>query len=384
MAGIYLHIPFCKNRCIYCGFYSTVRSDLRQQYVDALCHEMQMRSNYFDKCGTRQIDTIYMGGGTPSQLSPEQLQQLFRQMEKVFIGESPSLANADREITIECNPDDVTEEYAAALGVLPVNRVSMGAQTFDSGRLRFIHRRHTPEQVVQAAEKLRAAGISNISIDLMYGFPEETLAEWQSDIDAALAIGAEHISAYSLMYEEGTRLFKMMEQGLVKEIAEELSLEMYNLLIDRLEAAGYEHYEISNFARQGFRSRHNSSYWQGIPYIGLGAAAHSFDLSSRQWNVSDIGHYIHSIENGKIPMEREWLDENTRYNDTVMLSLRTCEGIDMEELEKAFGSKHAEYCKQAAERFVNQQLLITDGHRLRLSRKGLFVSDMIMSELMRI
>jgi oxygen-independent coproporphyrinogen-3 oxidase len=218
----------------------------------------------------------------------------------------------------------------------------------------------------------------------MYGFPEETLAEWQSDIDAALDIGAEHISAYSLMYEEGTRLFKMMEQGLVKEIAEELSLEMYNLLIDRLEAAGYEHYEISNFARQGFRSRHNSSYWQGIPYIGLGAAAHSFDLSSRQWNVSDIGRYIHSIESGKIPMEREWLDENTRYNDTVMLSLRTCEGIDMEELEKAFGSKHAEYCKQAAERFVNQQLLITDGHRLRLSRKGLFVSDMIMSELMRI
>ena len=242
MAGLYIHIPFCKSRCIYCGFYSTVDLNLRQQYVDALCKEMTLRPS------SEPIKTIYLGGGTPSQLTISQLRQLFLYINKVY-------GNDAEEITIEMNPDDVTMEYATILSQLGINRVSMGAQTFDNQRLRFLHRRHQAEQVQQAVNILRGAGIQNISIDLMYGFPNETLDDWKRDIDEALSLNVEERA-------------------------------MYELLMDRLTEAGYEHYEISNFARPGYRSRHNSSYWHDVPYIGLGAAAHSYDLKSRSWNIA--------------------------------------------------------------------------------------------------
>ena len=322
MAGIYIHIPFCRSRCIYCGFYSTTALDLRQRYVDALCREMEIRGTRKEEGGKRndeEIETIYLGGGTPSQLSAAQLHQIF---EAIYIynnvyGQniSPSSfllpPSSTKEITIEVNPDDVTDEYAAALRQLPVNRVSMGIQTFDDQRLRFLHRRHTARQAIEAVSILRAAGINNLSIDLMYGFPGETLSDWQSDIDSALALNVEHISAYCLMIEEGTPLHRMLQhngdcplceqrselQGDCPQcVDEETERQMYYTLIDRLTAAGYEHYEISNFARPGFRSRHNSSYWNGTPYIGLGAAAHSYDIRSRSWNIADINAYIEKFQ----------------------------------------------------------------------------------------
>ena len=382
MAGIYIHIPFCKSRCIYCAFYSTTDPSLRQRYVDAVCREMVIRGERREERGER-IDTIYLGGGTPSQLTADQLRQLFIYINKVYKLPPPSGGvGGGVEVTIECNPDDITPEYAEALSQLPVNRVSMGAQTFDDQRLHFLHRRHTANQVQQAVSRLREAGICNISIDLMYGFPGETLSQWERDIDSALSLDVEHLSAYCLSIEEGTPLYKLHKRdGSFCVICdEETERQMYYLLIDRLTAAGYEHYEISNFAKPGFRSRHNSSYWTDVPYIGLGAAAHSYDGQQRRWNIDDINVYIKGIENGEPAYDYELIDDTTRYNDRVMLALRTCEGLDLQSLTPA----DRDYLLPLANRYIADGLLSNDGRRLRLTRSGLFVSDMVISDLMRI
>jgi oxygen-independent coproporphyrinogen-3 oxidase len=393
MAGLYIHIPFCKSRCIYCGFYSTTRLDLRQQYVDALCREMVIRGTRKEERGRRNeirgsvlgdsvaepISTIYLGGGTPSQLTTDQLRQLFIYINKVY-------APRATEVTIEMNPDDVTTEYAAVLQLLGINRVSMGAQTFDDRRLRFLRRRHTAAQVRDAVDTLRAAGIANISVDLMYGFPGETLTDWDSDISAALALDVEHISAYCLTIEEGTPLWRlMMKDERLKIKDEETERAMYYRLIDRLTAAGYEHYEISNFARPGRRSRHNSSYWTGVPYIGLGAAAHSFDGKERSWNAADLRAYIAAIDRGQRPCEVELLTPRDRYNERVMLSLRTADGLDLCTLTAA----DRRYCLREAEPFIADGMLRKTSHedsphvRLVLTKQGLFVSDYVISSLMQ-
>ena len=383
MAGLYIHIPFCKSRCIYCGFYSTTHEELKQRYVDAVCREMGDLPQPLHRRGDFQpspydtIETIYLGGGTPSQLTGGQLEQLFCQIEKVY-----GLEHAE-EVTIECNPDDITEEYAERLGQLPVNRVSMGVQTFSNERLRFLHRRHTAEQIPIAVERLRKVGIRNISIDLMYGFPEETLDDWQGDIEKALQLDVEHLSAYCLMIEEGTVLYEQIYGGKGEPSIpdEELQRQMFEVLIDQLTAAGYEHYEISNFARPDFRSRHNSSYWNQTPYIGLGAAAHGYNgTDCRRWNVDNIKVYIEGIENGAPVFEQETLDADTRYNERVMTVLRTCEGLDLRQLSEG----HKEYCLQQARRFVVDGLLQAVDDHLRLTRKGLFVSNMVMSDLMKV
>jgi len=364
MAGIYIHIPFCRSRCIYCGFYSTTNLELRQRYVEAVCHEIAMSCK-----DEQEICTIYLGGGTPSQLTIPQLHQIFDAIYKY------NKVATDAEVTIEMNPDDVTETFADGLSILPVNRVSMGAQTFNDERLKWLHRRHTSRQVAEALERLNDNGIQNISIDLMYGFPEETLSDWEADIDAALALNVEHLSAYCLMIEEGTPLSRMQ----TGPIEEELERQMYYLLIDKLEAAGYEHYEISNFARPGFRSRHNSSYWNDTPYIGLGAAAHSYDGHTRSWNIADIRQYIEGIERKERLFDSETIEGNTRYNDRLTVALRTREGIDL----SALSDYHRDYAIKNARRFLNDGLLrITPDHHLALTRRGLFVSDMIISELM--
>ena len=395
MAGIYIHIPFCRSRCIYCGFYSTTALQLRQEYVEAVCRELEKRAfeegeRAFEEGGRRKeegeylINTIYIGGGTPSQLTIGQLRQI---LDAVYIYNNVA---EDAEVTIEVNPDDVTEDFVRGLSTLPVNRVSMGAQTFDDERLRFLHRRHSASQVSEAVRLLRDAGIRNISVDLMYGFPEESLDDWQHDISSALALNVEHLSAYCLMVEEGTPLYNMYSRTQqessssshdISLTSEELERAMYETLTDRLEAAGYEHYEISNFARKGYRSRHNSSYWDGTPYIGIGAAAHSYDGNTRSWNVSDIRKYIDAMTEGKRLFESETIDDNTRYNDLVTVALRTREGLDL----RALLPKYRDYAIKNARRFISDGLLqLSASDHLALTRKGLFVSDMIMSELIYI
>lgn len=372
MAGIYIHIPFCKSRCIYCGFYSTTLLDLRKKYINAVCREMELRKNYIRE----PFSTIYLGGGTPSLLDEAELTKLFLYINNVY--------DVDRnaEITMECNPDDITPKFTNMLSHLPINRVSMGAQTFADSRLRLLHRRHNSDEVKHAVKLLREAGIKNISIDLMFGFPDESLSQWKEDISAAMALNVEHISAYSLMYEEDTPLWKMLDTGKVKEIDEELSLTMFKELVCQLTDAGYEHYEISNFARPGYRSRHNSSYWHQVPYIGLGAAAHSFDLNSRQWNVADLKLYIEEINNGIIPMEREELDNDTTFNDIITTALRTSDGIDLNAMETRLGKRYRNTLISAAGKHLEQGLLEIRHDRLRLTAEGIFISDMVMSDLM--
>ena len=371
MSGIYIHIPFCKSRCVYCGFYSTTLLAMRREYVKAVCREAELRRGYI----SGPFTSVYVGGGTPSVLGADVLAGLLSYIYKVF--------DIDRqaEVTVECNPDDVTPDFAHAIARTPVNRVSMGVQTFSDARLRFLRRRHGSADIPMAVDNLRRAGISNISIDLMFGFPGETIAEWRDDISRAVGLGVEHISAYSLMYEEGTLLYAMLEKGSVSEIDDELSLAMYDELVDRLTASGYEHYEISNFARPGFRSRHNSSYWRQEPYIGLGAAAHSFDLRSRQWNVADIARYVDGISQGRVPMEREELDARTTFNDIITTALRTREGISLDALALRLGSAYLDALLNGASHYITDGLLaVTDG-RLHLTRRGIYVSDMVMADL---
>ena len=415
MLGLYIHIPFCASRCIYCGFYSTVpakkkdeRLSVEEQYVNAICHEMEMRAekdNEMSDERTTSLTSIYLGGGTPSQLSFESLQKIFQTIDKVYhiglkwdIENNSCTTTIPIEVTMECNPDDVTEEFAQNLRSLPINRISMGAQTFSDERLRFLHRRHTADEVETAVKRLRNVNIKNISVDLMFGFPNETLEEWNDDIERLLALDIEHISAYSLMYEKGTPLFRLLQEGKVKEIDEELYRQMYDTLIDRLAKAGYEQYEISNFAKLDvqspkfniqtskskiqslYRSQHNSSYWQNIPYIGIGAAAHSYGNGKRSWNVADIKAYITAIQKNRLPSEEEIIDADTHYNDIIMTALRTCEGIDLSILP----AEYRTYLIRLAKPFQQQGLLKEDNGKLHLTRNGIYVSDSIMSDLMKV
>lgn len=289
------------------------------------------------------------------------------------------------EFTMECNPDDVTQQLAETMKKAGINRVSMGAQTFSADRLKMLNRRHNPHQVVEAVDVLRNSGIGNISIDLMFGFPGETLNDWKDDLITALSLNVEHISAYSLMYEEGTQMYHQLEKGLISEIDEELSLDMYDMLIDKMAESGYEHYEISNFARKGFRSKHNSSYWQGIPYLGLGAAAHSYNIDSRQWNISNVKEYISLIQQAGIDgydaikgklLECEILSETEKYNDIITTALRTKEGVNLDSLAPSQRQYLLDSTKDA---FANGLLAMHDNH-VCLTRKGLFVSDSVMEQ----
>lgn len=379
MAGLYVHIPFCATRCSYCGFYSTTKLDLQDRYVDSLCREIALRKEYLSSYSTDSkaantiIRTIYIGGGTPSHLSRYSLEKLFHAID-TYLECSPE------EVTMEVNPDDVTNDLAETISALHINRVSMGAQTFDDNRLKFLNRRHKSFQVERAIDILHEHGVGNISIDLMFGFPGQTCDSWKEDVRRAISLDIQHISAYSLMYEEGTRLYRMLKENMIKEIDEEVSLNMYNELINILCGAGYEHYEISNFAKKGYRALHNSSYWHDIPYLGIGAAAHSYNIKSRQWNVSDINKYIESISHDTVPFTFESIDADTHYNDIVTTELRTSEGIDLSRLD----DKYVQYIvKQAARHVADKTVDINDGH-LKLTREGLYISDMIMSDLMKV
>ena len=380
MAGLYLHIPFCKSRCIYCGFYSTTLSSTWQdRYVEALCREMEMRGKTITESGDgERIETIYLGGGTPSLLTADNLQRLF-----AAIGLHYDVS-ALQEVTIECNPDDVTASFVEELPQLGINRTSLGIQTFSDERLRFLHRRHTAQQAVKAVHRLRQAGIANISIDLIFGFPGQTLDQWLTDIQQAIALQPQHISAYSLMIEEGTPLFEQMQDDTWKKKScdDELSRQMYEALIDRLAAAGYEHYEISNWCMPGFHSRHNSSYWNQTPYIGIGAAAHSYDGKTRSWNISDLRKYVESIEQGKRPFSAEAINEDTRYNDLITTALRTRNGINI----NALPDPYRHYLQQQARRSLEAGFLKLETSPegksfIHLTRQGLFVSDDVMSDL---
>ena len=373
MAGFYIHIPFCKRRCIYCDFFSTTQSEKKADYVHALVRELEIRKDYLDN---EEIETIYLGGGTPSQLSKEELEEIFAHIYKVY------KVTPDAEITLEANPDDLTPEYVSMLRTLPFNRISMGIQTFQEETLKLLHRRHTAQQAIEAFIRCREAGFQNISIDLMYGLPGETLETWEQDLQQAIALHPEHISAYHLIYEEGTALWNLREQNKVEEAEEELSLTLFKTLIERLTKAGYQHYEISNFCLPGLHSRHNSSYWTGKKYLGCGPSAHSFDGTSRQWNVSSLDKYLEGIRTDQLDFEIEDLDLYTRYNDFVITSIRTCWGMPLSQLRTNYGETLYNYCLRMAKPHIQQGVLEIKEDTLKLTSEGIFISDGIMSDLL--
>ena len=373
MAGIYIHIPFCKRRCIYCDFFSTTQSEKKPTYIHALCQELEMRKNYLEG---EEIETIYLGGGTPSQLTEEELNEIFTSLYNIY------KVKEDAEITLEANPDDLTPEYVSMLRRLPINRISMGIQTFQEETLKLLHRRHTARQAIEAFQRCREAGFRNISIDLMYGLPGETLDTWKEDLQQAIALHPEHISAYHLIYEEGTALWKLREEHQVEEADEDLSVTLFKNLIDELKQAGYQHYEISNFCLPGLHSRHNSSYWTGKKYLGCGPSAHSFNGSSRQWNIASLDNYLKGIASGKPNYEIEELDLYTRYNDFVITSIRTCWGMSLSRLRSEYGEELYNYCLRMAKPHIDEGVLEIREGVLKLTRRGIFISDGIMSDLL--
>lgn len=373
MAGLYIHIPFCTKRCLYCDFFSNTEMKYKEPYLSAVIRELELRKDYLEG---EPVETIYFGGGTPSQLQAADFSRIFEAIHRLF-DVSPCA-----EITLEANPDDMTPGYVAGLQTLPFNRVSMGVQSFKEEDLRFLNRRHNREQALLAVDLCKKNGLENISVDLIYGLPGQTLEEWKQNLDTVIHLDIPHISAYHLIYEEGTALYKLKEAGKIIPVDEDLSVALFTSLIDRLTANGYLHYEISNFARPGMLSRHNSSYWIGKKYLGIGPSAHSYNGQNRQWNISSLPGYLQAIDKGVPDIEIEYLDINTRYNDFIITGLRTMWGIKFNEIQQQFGKDKLIYCQKQAAPYLKQGLLIEKDDTLTLSRNGIFISDSIMSDLL--
>lgn len=375
MAGVYVHIPFCASRCSYCDFFSTLRlDDAGRDYVEAVVAEARMRA---DELRGEQVTTLYLGGGTPSQLPVALLSRLVEGLREAVD------MSAVEEFTIEANPDDVSPDWCKALTTLGVNRVSMGVQSFEDVILKAIGRRHTAAQAVEAVARLRDAGISNLSLDLIFGLPGQTIASWTDSVNSAIALHPSHLSAYGLTFEEGTRLWRQRERGEVVEVPEEQCLEMYRILVNLLREAGYEHYEISNFALPGYFSRHNSSYWNDTPYLGLGAAAHSYDGKVRRWNPHDLQQYISKTLAGEPIGEIEELSLVERYDERVMLGLRTARGVDGGHLRDDFGAEAwRHFTREAARHIEAGNLRVTEDGRYVLTSDGIMLSDSIIRDLM--
>lgn len=375
MAGIYIHIPFCKTRCKYCDFFSTTHLEKRSQYVEALLAEMKDRvaTAHREASNSPQgvqypISTIYIGGGTPSTLEVEQLRRLGEEVMRLAGDEAKG---ERREITLEANPGDITLEKATAWRAIGINRLSMGIQSFDDDLLRLIGRRHTAEQAREAVAIAQAAGFDNISIDLMYALPSQTMEQWQRDVAEALQLGVQHISTYGLIYEEGTVLTALLERGHITPVDEDTEIQMYDYLVEQLTANGFEHYEVSNFALPNRRSRHNSNYWNDTPYIGLGAGAHSYDGTVRSWNISDVDAYIEQAMAHHLQPEQEILTEEQRHTERVMLGLRTNQGISSSEIDL---SKALPYLEQG--------LLTQKGERIMATTKGYHILNRIIEDLL--
>jgi oxygen-independent coproporphyrinogen III oxidase len=373
MAGIYLHIPFCKKICSYCDFYKVISKDDKTAFLDALLKEAEIRNNYL---AGEVISTIYFGGGTPSVLSPEEINKI---LEKIFL-----LFTIDNncEITIELNPDDIDIHYLQGLKNLGINRISLGVQSWRDKDLKLLNRRHSAAQAEKALNYSFDAGFENITIDLIYGIPGMSASDWTANLDKTFSFNIKHLSAYHLTIEPGTAFGKMKEKGLFTEIDEEESANQFNILIEQSEKAGFIHYEISNFGKEGYFSKHNTNYWKQINYLGLGPSAHSFNNYSRQWNIKNVNSYINSIKNNKPFYEGEELSVKTRFNEYIMTSLRTMWGIDLDFVETAFEKEGYDYIVNMAGKFKDYGLMRQENKNLVLTNQGKMISDNIISEFM--
>lgn len=368
MATLYFHIPFCKRICSYCDFYRVGAIGLLPSVVEMLHRELDQRANYLTD---ERLTSIYFGGGTPSLLHPNDIEQLIDHARQLFD------CSAVEEITIEANPDDIDTKYAEALARTSVNRVSLGIQSFDDEALRFMNRRHSAEEAREAIGRLRNAGIQNISGDLIFGIARFGGESLEHSLQSLITLGVEHISAYHLTIEPRTALGKLTEQGGYTPIDEATSEIEYRTVHQRLTQAGYEHYEVSNFALNGHRARHNSAYWQGVPYLGIGPGAHSFSGEERRWCVSSAREY----GEGKFLYESEQLTDTDHLNEYVMTSLRRIEGIDLNYIEQRFGTHHAERIAKVSTEWLRRGTLIRQGNTLAIPAQEMLLSDAVIEDL---
>lgn len=373
MAGIYLHIPFCRKRCHYCDFFKSTDLTQKARLLGGLKKELQTRAVELD---SEAINTIYFGGGTPTVLLIDELKELL-----TIIGEHYAVAE-NAEITLEANPDDLTQANLSALRQIGFNRLSMGVQSFSEADLKLMNRRHGVMQALQSVKWAKRAGFENISIDLIYGLPNQTIEEWERNVRIAVELDVQHVSAYNLTYHEGTVFYEQLKKGILRELPDELSLQQFEMLIRILQEAGFEHYEISNFCKPGLYSQHNSSYWKSKKYLGIGPSAHSYDLESRRWNVSSISKYVDALESDQCYFEAEMLTEQDRYNDFIITGLRTIWGISEQVIQNSFSSKYFTHFQQLKEKYIRTGHLLCTFDKVCISPEGLFISDKIMTDFM--
>ena len=372
MAGIYLHIPFCTQKCHYCNFFSLASKKNTAAFVSAICNEIVLQKDYLQN---EIISTIYFGGGTPSLLNNSDLKNIF---ENVF---STFKIEENAEITLEANPDDLKIDKIKELSDSPINRLSIGIQSFFDDDLQFLNRSHSSNQASEAIFNAHKQGLSNISIDLIYGIPTLTDKKWKENIKIAIDSGVQHISAYSLTVEANTAFDLFIKKGRIKAPEEEQAARQFEILMDTMNNQGFIHYEISNFCKEGFFSRHNSNYWKQQKYLGLGPSAHSFDLDSRQWNVANLQQYIQSINAGNIPFEKEILTASQKYNEYIMTGLRTIWGVNLKEVKLKFGEEFLSYLNKNSRKYITDKTMELKENALILTEKGKFLADGIASDL---
>jgi oxygen-independent coproporphyrinogen III oxidase len=371
MSGIYIHIPFCKQACYYCDFHFSTSLKKRDLMVAAIIKELEMRKNEFKNT---TIETIYFGGGTPSLLNINEIENIINTVYKFY------KVNANPEITLEANPDDLSKDQLKKLAKSPINRLSIGIQSFFEEDLKLMNRAHNAQEakdcIAQASKYFK-----NVSIDLIYGIPGLSNDRWIKNIETALSFNVLHISSYALTVEPKTALQKFIDKGIVANVDDEQAQEHFQLLLDYLQAADFIHYELSNFGKEGFFSRNNSAYWQGKSYLGIGPSAHSFNGQQRSWNVRNNSIYINSIKNDILPSEVETLTVTDRYNEYVMTGLRTIWGVSVTKVETEFGKSYKNYLLKQAQKHINEHLLYLDDDKLLVAKKGKFLSDGIAADL---
>jgi putative oxygen-independent coproporphyrinogen III oxidase len=372
MAGIYLHIPFCKQACYYCNFHFSTSQAQRPALVQQLLHEMELQRDYL---AGAPVNTVYFGGGTPSLLPQNELQQLLQRLHTLFD------IQPDAEITLEANPDDLTPYKLAELKAAGINRLSIGVQSFHEADLQWMHRAHDSQQALQCIRNAQEAGFNNLTIDLIYGGPTLSDEGWAYNVQKAIDLGVQHLSCYALTVEPGTALDKFISKKKVAPVDNEKAARHFEQLMEWTAKAGYEHYEISNFALPGWHSRHNSSYWQGQPYLGLGPSAHSFNGASRQWNIANNALYIKSLESNTVPFELEMLTPVMMLNEYIMTTLRTTAGCHLQVVASRFGEDIAATLLRNAQPFIAEGKMVLQNDILVLTPAGRLFADGIAAEL---
>lgn len=373
MAGIYIHVPFCVSKCSYCDFYSVATLKKMQDYIQALKRELKVRRYELDG---HTVDTVYWGGGTPSLLSEKHISEIM-----CLLRDTYNISD-NAEITIECNPGDYNKQRISHIIGSGINRFSLGAQSFSDDTLKLLGRRHSAKETETMFTAIRELGIHNISLDLIYGIPGSDIDDLNRDIDTLIRLHPTHISAYHLIYEEGTPMYYALEQGRISELPEELSLEMSHTVSQRLQDAGYKHYEVSSYALPGMRSRHNSSYWQDIPYIGLGPSAHSYIHPWRSTNPSNLTLYVESLtQQDFLLRDFEYITADLAFEEYLMTHLRTSDGISLETVRSRFGQEKAAHLQTRINLYVSEGLMAEHNERIRFTQRGLDISNTIISSL---